>query len=451
VIELEVSNFQSIRHATMAVKGFAAIVGRSNIGKSAVVRAAQIALTNTPGTDFVRHGQECDRKIRGAKKCKCFSKVVVRTQAMELTWEKGDNISRYTVRRSGAAEPDVYNSLDRGTPDFLKDSFLPVKVGDSRELIQIPDQFEPIFLLNKTGTVVADVLSDVARLDNINRAMADANKDRKDAVAKRKVRHEDIADLRLSLASYDGLDAIDVAPLIRIRKDLEAKDKQLDQTVGFLGRLTVLKTALTDISEALKPEVPDGDALEVKGKSLSQVSGFLDDLTEKVPVYRTLTVLSQVPLPDDVPLGEAHVKLVQSDSLARRLELLETIQEELASVEQIVVPDGSAVAPALAHLEKADHWWRRWSNAQAELAKVPTIEELPEVDVLQQKLQQYERYCRMLDDAKTLVESIKAVTVEMKAAEAEESATLAELEALGMCPTCDQPVGSNHRLHMEAI
>ncbi len=450
MIELEVHNFQSIRQATMAVKGFAAIVGRSNIGKSAIVRAAQIALTGAIGTDFVRHGQECDRKIRGTKKCKCASKVVIKTQAMDLTWEKGDSINRYTLLRAGEETPVVYNNLDRGTPEFLKDGFLPVKVGDTRELIQIPDQFEPIFLLNKTGTVVADVLSDVARLDNINQAMADANKDRKDASAKRKVRLEDITTLQTNLSFYDGLDGIAVEPLIRTRKNLEATGRQLEQTNGFLARLGSLKTSLTSLDEALKPELPNGDTLESKGKRLVQVTGFLEDLTEKVQIFRTLMALDQTVLPDEAPLTAAHIKLVRADGFSRRLVLLETAQVELAAVDKIAVPEED-LNPVLASLEKTDRWWRRWSSAEAELAKMPTIAELPEVEVLQQKLEEYTRYYRMLDDAKTLAEVIRNTQEQIRLAEAEEASALAELEALGMCPTCDQPVGSHHRLHMEAV
>jgi hypothetical protein len=250
------------------------------------------------------------------------------------------------------------------------------------------------------------------------------------------------------LSFYDGLDTIDVAPLVRVRKELETKNKQLDQTSGFLNRLGSLKLSLTSLDEALKPELPDGEALENKGRRLVQVSGFLEDLTEKLPVLRTLMTLDQMALPE-APLAETHAKLVRTDSLSRRLQLLEAAQAELSPVEQIALPEESPLRPKLVDLEKAAHWWRRWSAAEAELAKVPEIAELPEIDTLQHKLQEYTRYYRMLDDAKTLAEAIRNAQDQIKLAEAEEAKTLADLEALGMCPTCDQPVGSNHRLHME--
>jgi hypothetical protein len=450
VIELEVHNFQSIRHATMSVTGFAAIVGRSNIGKSAVVRAAQMALTGGVGTDFVRHGQECDRKVRGTKKCKCYSKVVIRTQAMELIWEKGDNISCYTVLRPGAEKPDVYKNLDRGTPEFLKEGFLPVKVGDHRELIQIPDQFEPIFLLNKTGTVVADVLSDVARLDNINHAMAEANKDRKDAVSKRRVREEDVTELRRSLSFYDGLDTIEVAPLVALRKKLEDKGRQFSQISGFMSRLAALEATLESLDKALKPEIPEGDALERQGRRLLQVTGFLEDLAEKVPVLRTLMSLDQNVLPDDTTHLEKQTRLFLTDGFLRRLEAIEAVQAKLDFVEQVSVPEGEGLDTSASALWRADRWWKRLDALQIEIAKVPDVVDLPAVETLQQRAQEYEQHYRILDSAKTLAETIKVSQEQMKTLEAEELKVLAELEALGLCPTCDQPVGANHRLHLEA-
>jgi predicted ATP-dependent endonuclease of OLD family len=61
MIEIEVNDFQSISHTAVTIDKFSVIVGRSNIGKSALVRAIQCALTGAVGTDFVRHGATCDR------------------------------------------------------------------------------------------------------------------------------------------------------------------------------------------------------------------------------------------------------------------------------------------------------------------------------------------------------------------------------------------------------
>ena len=48
MLDVEIRNFQSIDHVHLRVEGFTALVGRSNIGKSAVVRAVKAALTGYP-------------------------------------------------------------------------------------------------------------------------------------------------------------------------------------------------------------------------------------------------------------------------------------------------------------------------------------------------------------------------------------------------------------------
>jgi hypothetical protein len=134
----------------------------------------------------------------------------------------------------------------------------------------------------------------------------------------------------------------------------------------------------------------------------------------------------------------------------RRLTALDTAGRSLEGVDQIVVPDEGAIGPTMANLDKANYWLNRWEAAEADLARVPTIGELPEVDTLHSKFEEYDRYRRILDDAKTLAEAIRSTSEQVKAAEKEEADALAELEALGVCPTCDQPLGSHHRLHLEA-
>ena len=95
MIEVEIQNFQSIDKVAFKIEGFTVLVGRSNIGKSALIRAIHCALTGASGTDFVRHGLDCERRIKGNKKCKCKSTVLFKTPSLHLIWEKGDADNQY--------------------------------------------------------------------------------------------------------------------------------------------------------------------------------------------------------------------------------------------------------------------------------------------------------------------------------------------------------------------
>mgnify|MGYP001228451488 CR=1 FL=1 len=113
MIEVEVRDFQSIEHATIKIDGFTALVGRSNIGKSAFVRAVQACVTGAPVGAYVRHNALCPRKTRKAKECRCQCSVHIRAEQFDLLWEKGDFINRYTFNGT------VYDKANQGTPDFL--------------------------------------------------------------------------------------------------------------------------------------------------------------------------------------------------------------------------------------------------------------------------------------------------------------------------------------------
>ena len=178
MIDLEVRSFQSIEHVKLRVDGFTALVGKSNIGKSAIVRAVKAALTGCVGNSFVRHSSACARRSKKAKTCECYSSVHIKAENFDLLWEKGDKHNRYVFNGQEHGVPN------RGTPDFLErpkleKDFGQVKVGDQWSLLQVADQFENLFLLNQSGGVVADVFSDVARLDRVNVAIKYVEKDRR--------------------------------------------------------------------------------------------------------------------------------------------------------------------------------------------------------------------------------------------------------------------------------
>ena len=451
MIELEVHNFQSVRSATMTVKGFAAIVGRSNIGKSAIVRAAQYALTGALGTNFVRHSSDCDRVVRSTKKCKCFSKVLIRTEKMEVTWEKGDNVNRYTVLRSGSDKPEVFEGLERGTPEFLLPDFQLVKVGDRKELIQIPNQFEPIFLLNQSGPAVADVLSDVARLDRINQAMGLVTKDRKEVVSRRKVRDGDITALEQELSRFDGLDDVAVDAVVKALQELKTKQRVLQSLDGFIERLGGLKVSLLGLTEALKPELPVFASLEEQAEFLVNASRLC---SESIDLQTAIEELEGV-----------HVhKLPDLDILEKNLESLNQVQEflegiaekvpvlrQLMQIGSIDVPDEKPLQKAFGELESAIDLQRRWEVVgDVGVLEQAAGQRVPDLEPVHGTFDRYRQVLEFVGRDELFTASLQRLLGDLNEATKAEEDLLSEMETLGMCPTCDQPLGSNHKLHLES-
>lgn len=326
MIEVEVRNFQSIEHARLIVEGYTSLVGRSNLGKSALVRAVKAALTGATGTAFVRHGSDCVRRTKDAKSCHCKSSVRIQREGFDLLWEKGDHVNSYTFNGT------LYPSSERGTPTFLMDGYAPIKIGDSKELLQVSDQFEPIFLLNRTGGVVADVLSDVAHLDRINVAMRLVEKDRRDATSTRKVREQDITLLTETLGLYDGLDD----SVCRVRaveaqlSKVEEAEADLRQIERFLAEGNARAVEIRQLLgvEAL-PE-PNANAIRDGSTGFQRLSGWLDRLIAFKEWFDRVQPVKGLPTPDSTPLKTQLSAVGAIMVLASRLD---TLSQEVNRIE----------------------------------------------------------------------------------------------------------------------
>lgn len=412
MVEIEVRNFQSIEHVKFQIDGFTVLVGRSNLGKSSIIRAIQCALTGASGTDFVRHGLKCERRVRGNKKCKCFAQVIIQTDALKITWEKGDAVNRYIILKAGEKETTVYDKVGQGTPEFLQPEFSPVRIGSDQNLIQVSEQFAPIFLLDQNGNVVADVLSDVARLDEINVAMGFVSKDRKAAMATRKVREKDILTLTSELEKYEGLDGTlgDVDHLEESHKVIQRAGETLDQLDGYLEKALNLSQSRKVLKTALAPPLSDSVDLEEATRKLYQVDRFYEALTSKATLFRQLKGVEKVGLPDPGPLEVAADKAVQIDS-----------------------------------------WIQRLRGFKAQILKWKDLEvhELSNPDSLTATLDRMLEINAFIDRMARLQASEDRVKALLEDAEREEQAIIEEVRELGICPTCSRNIEVDQCLHLE--
>lgn len=156
-MNVSVRNFQSLRKVDLQVEGLTVVVGPSNLGKSALIRAMEGALYNRPGDEFVRIGA---------------STAEVTVDA--VSWRKGGTVNEYRIAS------EVYRKVGTDAPDPVRAlGYRDVWVGDAArkrgESIrpQIADQFHPLFILDRSSGFISDVLNLITRLAVVQRA-ADA-------------------------------------------------------------------------------------------------------------------------------------------------------------------------------------------------------------------------------------------------------------------------------------
>ena len=399
MLDLEIRNFQSIEHTSLQVQGFTALTGRSNIGKSAIVRAVKAALTGAPSTSFVRHSAQCLRKTKAAKTCKCYCSVHIKTENVDLLWEKGDTLNRYTFNGQ------IFDKAERGTPDFLQPAYAPVKVGEDKELLQVADQFNPIFLLNQSGGVVADVLSDVAHLDRVNIAIRLVEKDRREAAATRKVREGDVVQLTQRLVLFDGLDPIlaDVQAIEQQLLVVETLERALARLGTFLERCSALGQHITALDAAAQIEAPEPSPLLVQSLQYSQMVRFIDILTVRLVAIRSLQAIAPVQAPAPQPLDDLQTLFGTLNAWVDRL--------------------------------RAFKAWRARTQA---LNVVPAL--FPER--LTTSLRTLIDVARLLDRYRVLTKTVADLSAQSGALVAIGASIQSAWADLGVCPTCVQPFNS---------
>lgn len=226
-----VKDFQSLSEVEIEVSGLTVITGQNNKGKSALIRSIFGAFTNPRGYKYVR---------RGTKHC---SVSIDFNDGKTLTWEKGKHDNRYIFNGGKPLE-----KVGAGAPEELASfGVQPIRVNDEDVWPQFAPQFTgQVFMLDKSGSALAECIADVDRVGVLNEALRLTQSDHRTLVSERKVRQADILRLEAEEKSYDGLDSV-----LSQLADLETLDREISATEADITRLTEMNSRLSSLGETI--------------------------------------------------------------------------------------------------------------------------------------------------------------------------------------------------------
>jgi predicted ATPase len=252
--KVKIKNFQSIKEVDFEVDGFTVIVGKNNIGKSAVVRAIDSALINQVGKEFIRRGEtsaEVYLDYEGQKK----------TSGLKLEWKKSGSSSSYTVNGK------VFTKLGRAVPPpIIEAGFDHMSIGDTKISPLVAHQFEPLFLLDKPGSVVTEVLSSLYDLNVFSQADDACQKDLKIQKSLLKIREADFKIREEKLEVFKDFESIQSEVKIsgEISVECDALSNELEILKEYeeaLNKSSRLVTVLTPIKNTEIPDSTDCESL----------------------------------------------------------------------------------------------------------------------------------------------------------------------------------------------
>lgn len=265
---LEVTNFQSIEKASIELGAFTVVVGPSNSGKSALLRALRAVSRNEVLPSSVRVG-------------KTMFTATVTTDDKDISIERGKSHSVYRVTLPTGHE-EVFTKSGRTVPDDVQKALsLPLPEGPD---LVFSSQIDPPFLLKETGTTAAKMLGDLTNVSKLHDASREANRRRLEASRLEKIRTEDaIACATAMKERFSDLPAHNAAlkDARALLESVKASAAKRDKVSQLLSSLEMIDAAERDIRARLDelPVPADIDALSEKaGSLLAQRHVLLDHI-----------------------------------------------------------------------------------------------------------------------------------------------------------------------------
>lgn len=316
-----IRNFQSLALVELIIEGFTVIKGDSNIGKSSLVRAITSALYGRAGDDFVRRGTEsASVQIEGAPK--------IGGGTFDVEWNKGKGVNYFKI------DGQKYDKVARDVPVHLpKFGYHEIQVGDDWINPQVSQQHDRVFLLDRSGSYVHDIISQASRLSVLLRADRSCGSDLKRQRSLQKLRQGDLDIARVKLEKMSPI------------REFHTRIHTFKPRVSALRTLANRLEDLREMGQARKLLVgtlllslPKHSVISEEQESLSQRILEVRKLGEERKAYLNL--------PEDVP----SARPVDFDGLMKMstdLNLAKSLASERKTVVGDVIQANSALTSIL--------------------------------------------------------------------------------------------------------
>lgn len=264
------------------------VTGRSNIGKTALIRAIQAGIFGLPGDHYVREGEgHCG--------------VLIQDKNIDLVWRK---VTKPTKEKPSALKVNGVTHTKIGKEHGTLTEglgFRELRTSTARLRPQFAMQHDPIFLLTENETVSAEVFKLLGRTDVVTAAQAAAKRDLKDRENRLKVRREDHGTATTKVAETNHIPALRQAleqtrALVNVAEDTALRKARLTPYLLRLRQLTprkipdappaptatkaILRDKLKRWTELTPRTVPPSPEFD------SRKAWALNDLTTKLNQFR---------------------------------------------------------------------------------------------------------------------------------------------------------------------
>lgn len=427
--EVKIKNFQSIADADFKIEGFTVIVGKNNIGKSAVIRAIDAALTNQSGKDFIQVG-------------KTKTSVEIKNKDIDIIWNKKETTSSYTVNGQ------TYTKLNRAVPQPIIDAgFDKMEIGDKKVCPLIAPQFKPLFLVNETGPVVTEILASFYNIDTLSDADDSCQKDLKSQKSLLKLRESDLSDVVLKLEKYKDFEALKSAVEALVSK--EKRQVELNAEIKTILEYETRIKQLSDSIKALKSietiNLPDNKILKAGLEDVLWIKEKEQTIRDSATKLKSLQSIGGVNIPKNEGIEKSLSDIIWLKDREQKIQDLIQTVNALKNIDKVSLPETD-----LEGLIQTCNQIKSWETSIEVLnRKIEKQGQILSIDIsgLREKQEQIEIWISDFSRMVGLESEFSAQVVRTKATRDELKTVTDELNGLEkekadikICVTCGRPL-----------
>lgn len=233
---LHIANFQSHKESQLDfAPGLNVILGQSDSGKTAILRALYWIYANRPSGEGFRSW------FAGNKE----TMAILDTDDFHITRQRGKE-NRYVMAPAGQAIASEFKALGKAVPEEV------VKALNMTD-INWQMQFQSIFLLSDSPGEVARKLNEIVKLDVIDWTLSNLNSGIRQNNQAVQTEEKTVAEQVEELAGYEYLEKMedDVAKVEGWEQKWIGLSEEYEEIEGLLLKIDGLETELTDASQVL--------------------------------------------------------------------------------------------------------------------------------------------------------------------------------------------------------
>lgn len=242
--KIELKNFQSHKHSKLKLDpGVNIIIGSSDSGKSAIIRALRWLVWNRPLGDAFRSNWGGDTSI------------LIKTPDNIIERFKGKGGDKYTLFHDDEFELIELKAFGTDVPEEIKQA---LNISE----INIQNQHDNSFLLSETSGEVSRHFNKIANIDQIDSSLAIVKRWISDLTKEKENQESNIEDYENQLENFKYLDKFEAE--IEVLESIENEKNLIANKLTALSKLIInLENVEKEIADSSKILIIENDVINI--------------------------------------------------------------------------------------------------------------------------------------------------------------------------------------------